>query len=196
MQCPKCQSENFETDTPCPQCGFQGDAHRLSELGHLHWLLKQMADWENLDLDAVSLSKLKEIYTSRLKDTRFALGLPLPAFTPEEAEKAWVELAHLETLFKKVEEWHNAGYFKKAEGPDPLKRQRAYADELRQRLEEHPRPELPQTDLDRLKMASFLLDNIDLLASRQFFKSRKEIEKIVTPIIAMMVGAVSDDESE
>ena len=156
MQCPKCRRENFETDKPCPQCGFQGDANRLDELG------------------------------SRL-----------PPFTPEEAEKAWIELAHLETLFEKVDEWRNAGYFKmEMDSLDPVKRQRAHADELRQRLEEYQRPELPQTDQEMLKTMSFLLDNIDLLASREWFKSKKEIEKAVAPITAMMLDMVSDNESE
>jgi hypothetical protein len=120
-----------------------------------------------------------------------------PSFTPEEVEKAWIELAHLETLFEKVDEWRNAGYFKKEmESLDPVRAQRAYADELRQRLEEYQRPELPQTDQDRLKMVDFLLDNVDLIASRQWFKSKKEMEKVVAPIIAMLVDAISDNESE
>jgi len=72
---------------------------------------------------------------------------------------------------------------------------RARADELRQRLEEYQRPELRQTDTDRLKMVDFLLDTIDLLASRQCFRSKTEIEKVVAPIIAMMVDAISDSES-
>jgi hypothetical protein len=152
MQCPKCQRENFETDKPCPQCGFQGDAKYI-------------------------------------KGT--------PSYTPEEAEKAWIELAHLETLFEKVDEWRNAGYFKiEMVSLDPVKRQRARADELRQRLEEYQRPELPQTDTDRLKTVDFLLDNIDLLASRQWFKSKKEIEKVVVPIMVMMLDAISGNESE
>jgi hypothetical protein len=124
------------------------------------------------------------------------LGSRLPSFTPEEAEKAWIELAHLETLFEKVDEWRNAGYFKKEmEALDPVKTQRARADELRQRLEEYQRPELRQADTDRLKMVDFLLDTIDLLASRQCFRSKTEIEKVVAPIIAMMVDAISDNES-
>jgi hypothetical protein len=156
-----------------------------------------MDEWEKFNIDAASVSKLKEIYTSHLKDTQVALGLRLPSFTPEEAEKAWIELAHLETLFEKVDEWRHAGYFKiKMKSLDPVKRQRAHADELRQRLEEYQRPELPQTDLDRLKTANFLLDIIDLLASRQWFKSKKGIEKVVAPIMAMIVDVISDNESE
>jgi hypothetical protein len=152
MQCPKCQTENFETDKPCPQCGFQGDANRLDGLR---------------------------------------------SFTPEEAEKAWIELAHLEMLFEKVDEWRNAGYFKKEmKSLDHVRMQRARADELRQRLEEYQPPELPQTDQDKLKTVNFLLDNIDLLASRQWFKSKKEIEKVVAPIIVMMADAISGNESE
>ena len=156
MQCPKCQTENFETDKPCSQCGFEGDANRLDELG----------------------------------------SRP-PSFTPEEAEKAWIELAHLEMLFEKVDEWRSAGYFKKEmKSLDPVRMQRARADELRQRLEEYQHPELLQTEQDKLKMVNFLLDNIDLLASRQWFKSKKEIEKAVTPIIVMLADAISDNESE
>lgn len=168
MQCPKCQRENFEIDKPCPQCGFQGDANRSDEPGLLN-----------------------------PKDTQAASGLNLPSFTLEEAEKAWIELAHLEMLFQKVEEWRNAGYFKKEmESLDPVRGQRAHADELRQRLEGYPRPELPQTDRDLLKTVNFLLDNIDLLASRQWFKSKKEIEKVVAPITAMMMDAISGNEPE
>jgi hypothetical protein len=151
MQCPKCQRENFETNKPCPQCGFQGDANRPDE---------------------------PEVC--------------LPPFTPEEAEKAWIELAYLETLFEKVEEWQNAGYFI-TEARDPVQTQRARADELRQRLEEYRRPELPQTGQDQLKMLNFLLDNVDLIASRQYFKSKKEMEKVVRPIMAMVIEAILDN---
>jgi hypothetical protein len=120
-----------------------------------------------------------------------------PSFTPEEAEKAWIELAHLEMLFEKVDEWRDAGYFiVEMESRDPVQAQRARADELRHRLEEYQRPELSQTDNDRLKMVEFLLDNIDLLASRQWFKSKKEVEKVVAPILMMMLDAISGDESE
>ena len=167
MQCPKCQREDFETDKPCPQCGFLGDANRLDELGH------------------------------HLKDTQVALGSRRPPFTSEEAEKAWIELARLETLLKKVDEWRNAGYFiREMEALDPVKAQRAHADQLRQRLEEYQRPVLPQTDQDRLRTVSFLLDIIDLFASRQWFKSKKVIEKVIAPIMAMMVDAISGNQSE
>jgi hypothetical protein len=118
-------------------------------------------------------------------------GSPLPAFTPEEAEKAWVELAQLEMLFEKVDEWRNAGYFKKEmEALDPIVRQRVHADELRQRLGEYPPPVITQTNQDRLKTVSFLLDNIDLIASRQWFKSKQEIEKVVMPVMAAMVEII------
>jgi hypothetical protein len=118
-------------------------------------------------------------------------------FTPEEAEKAWLELAYLETLFKKVDEWRDAGYFKKEmELLDPVRTQRARADELCQRLEGYECPELPQSDLDRLKLVDFLLDNIDLLASRQWFKSKREMEKVIAPIKALLVDIISGNEPE
>lgn len=197
MKCPKCQEEKFATDKPCPQCGFQGDADRLEELGYLLWLLKQVDTWGELGIDAEPVSRLKRIHTSRLKDTQFALGLRLPSFTPAEAEQAWVELTHLEALFEKVDEWRNAGYFKAdMEAQDPVKTQRSHADELRQRLEEYQRPEMPQTDQSLLKLTGFLLDNIDLLASRQWFKSKAEIEKAIAPIMAMMINMVSSDKPE
>jgi hypothetical protein len=197
MQCPKCQKEDFEKDKPCPQCGFQGDSNMLDELGHLQWLLSQMDEWEKFNIDTATVSNLKKIFTAQRKDILVALGLRLPSFTPEEAKKAWVELTHLETLFEKVDEWRDAGYFnEEMKSLDPVKRQRALADELRQRLEEYPRIELPQTDQDRLITVNFLLDNIDLLASRQWFKSKKEIEMVIAPIMTMMVDVISEDESE
>jgi hypothetical protein len=200
MQCPKCQRENFEIEKPCAYCGFQGDSNRLAELGYLQRLLNEMNEWETLDIDAASLFKLKEFYTSHLKDMQVLLGLRQPSFTSEEvetAEKVWIELAHLETLFEKVEEWRGGGYFKmEMDGQDPVKMQRAHADALRQRLEGHQRLELSQTDQDRLKTVSFLLDQIDLLASRGWFKSKREIEKAVAPIMAVMIDVMSEDQGE
>ena len=197
MQCPKCERENFESDKPCPQCGFQGDMNKLDELGHLQWLLSQMDGWGELDIDPATISKLKKMHTAHLKDTQVALGLRLPSYKPEEVGKAWIELFHLETLFEKVEEWRIAGCFNPEMGSsDPVKAQRAVADELRKRLEEYQRPTHPQTDPGRLKTVSFLLDHIDLLASRGWFKSKNAIEKVVAPLMAMMVNIVSDNESE
>ncbi|MFN8413769.1 MAG: hypothetical protein U0Z26_15415 [Anaerolineales bacterium] len=195
MQCPKCKQEDFETNQACPQCGFQAEASQLEELYHLEWLVSQMKEWDSTKEKEGSVSKLKETYTSRLKETQVSLGLRLPSFTSEEAESAWVELANLEILFEKVEEWRSAGYFKaEMEALDPVKTQRAYAEELSQRLEEYQRPEFLQTDQNRLKTASFLLDQIDLLASRQWFK-KKELEHVVAPITALMLELMEKDES-
>jgi hypothetical protein len=197
MQCPKCQREKFEIEKPCAGCGFRGNGKRLEELSHLEWLLGQMEEWETFDLEPASVSKLREIHTSRLRDTQVELGLRLPAFTPEKVERAWAELAHLEALFEKVEEWRTAGYFNLEMGSaDPVRSQRAHADALRQRLEDYPRPSSPQTGPDQLKTVSFLLDQIDLLASRQWFKSKKEIEKAIAPIMAVMLEVMSDHDVE
>jgi hypothetical protein len=155
MQCPMCQNDYFEPGSPCPQCGFKGDANSLDEHG--------------------------------LRQT---------TLTPEEAEKVQIELANLETLFEKVEEWRKAGYFKPdKESLDPVKTQRTRADELRRQLEEYQGPKLLQTDPDRLNTVSFLLDNIDLLASREWFK-KKAIAKAVAPIMEIMMDVFSDDEFE
>ena len=197
MQCPKCLRDQFELEKPCPKCGFQIDPGRLVELGHLQWLLGQMTEWGEINIDAAPVSRLKEVYTSRLRDMQVAMGLRLPSFTVEEAANAWVELAHLELLFEKVEEWRAAGYFNEEMGSqDPVRTQRARADELRQRLDEYPRPEFPQKDKDRLKTVSFLLDHIDLLASREWFKSKKEIEKAIAPLMAVMLEVMADNQPE
>jgi len=92
-------------------------------------------------------SLMEEIPPSIPMDTRGALESHLPPFTAEEAEKAWNELTRLETLFEKVDQWREAGYFKKEmEALDPMRAQRAYAEELRQRLDGVPRPESTRTD--------------------------------------------------
>jgi hypothetical protein len=197
MQCPKCQSENFEIGKSCPRCGFQGNPNSLEEVGLFQLQLNQMDEWETFNIDTVPVPLLKEIHTSQRLDVQVALEPRQTSFTLEEAKKAWVELAHLETLFEKVDEWRNAGYFiPEMESLDPVRKQRAHADELRQRLEGYPRPELYQTVQDKLKMVDFLLDSIDLLASRQWFKSKKEIEKVVMPVMAMMLDAISDSLSK
>jgi hypothetical protein len=196
MQCPKCHREKFEAEKPCAGCGFRGNARQLEELGHLQWLLSQMKEWESFDIEPSAVSKLREIHRSRLRDTQVELGLRLPAFTPEKVEKAWVELSHLETLFEKVEEWRNAGYFNPEMGDgDPVRMQRALAEELRQRLDEYQRPAMPQRDPDRLKTVSFLMDQIDLLSARGWFKSKREIEQVVAPLMAVMLEVMSDEGS-
>ncbi|MBI5950849.1 MAG: hypothetical protein HY865_04270 [Chloroflexi bacterium] len=183
MRCPKCQSGNFETNKPCPQCGFQGEAARLEELGHLQWLLNQMEGWTELNVEATSLFNLKKIYSTRLKTALIDLGLRPRSFTPFEAEHAWVKLVHLEALFEKVTEWSNAGYFV-LDLRDPVVTQRAHAEELRQRLEDYQRPDLLQTDQTRLDTLNFLLDNIDILKSRRWFKSKVEADQAAAPLKA------------
>ena len=177
MQCPKCQSGNFGTNKPCPQCGFQGEAAMLDKLSHLQWLLKEMDGWEKFGVEADSISNLKTVYAARLKETQIELGLRLRPFTPEEAEQAWDNLARLEVLFSKVDEWRKAGYFI-SDARDPVKTQRAHADELRQRLEEYQRPEFPPTDQTRLITVNFLLDAIEFLNSTHWFKLNTEKENI------------------
>jgi hypothetical protein len=197
MQCPKCHREKFEVEKPCASCGFRGNVNQLDELGHLQWLLSQMEAWEAFEIDPSTVSKLREIHRSRLRELQVELGLRLPAFTPEKVEKAWMELAHLETLFDKVEEWRDAGYFNPEMGDgDPVRMQRALAEELRQRLDAYQRPALPQRDPDRLKTVSFLMDQIDLLSARGWFKSKKEIEKVVAPLMAVMLDVMSDQQGE
>lgn len=183
MFCPKCQSGNFETNKPCPNCGFQGDEARLTKLDHFQWLLSEMDGWKQLNVGAGFISLLKEHYSARLKEEQITLGLRLRSFTPKEAEKAGPELADLEILFNKVDQWRDAGYFI-LDARDPVKTQRAHAEELRQRLEGHQNPNLLQTDQARLKTINFLLDNIELLNSKQWFKSNNEREKAATPLKA------------
>jgi hypothetical protein len=200
MQCPKCERENFDRGKPCAGCGFRGDESKLEELAHLQWLVAQIDRWEALDIDASAVTKLREVYNAYLKDMEVAMGLRPPSFAFDEVEKvqnAWAELAHLEELFDKVEAWRAAGYFKiEMDGQDPVRMQRAHAETLRKRLEEHPRPAPKQTDPDRLKTVSFLLDQIDLLASRGWFKSKREIEKAVKPIMTVMIDVMSNSDDE
>lgn len=183
MFCPKCQRGNFEANKPCPHCGFQGDEARLHELDRLRWLLNEMKGWKKLNVGAEFISRLKEHYTARLKEEQIILGLRLRSFTPEEAEKTWPNLEHLEALLEKVVEWRNSGYFI-SDARDPVKTQRAHAEELRQRLEGHRHPSSPQTDNTRLDALNFLLDNIDFLDSKQWFKSQNEKEKAAAPLTA------------
>ena len=115
MQCPSCRSENFEISKPCPQCGYRGKANAPVGLRPL----------------------LEDIPPSIPIRTRG----PAPSLTADEADGAWVELARLEILFEKVEQWRAAGYFKKEmQALDPVRAQRAYAEELRQRLDGVPAP--------------------------------------------------------
>lgn len=122
-------------------------------------------------------------------------GLGEDSLTSEELQKAWTELAHLEILFEMVEVWRKEGYFsQEMASQDPVRAQRARADILRKKLEKYPPPKSPQSEADRLRLMNFLMDNVDLIASRGWFKSKKEIEKVVSPILSMMMDAISGDD--
>ncbi len=183
MRCPKCQRENFETNKSCPNCGFQGNAARLEELGHLQWLLKELNDWGKFDTAVGSIANLKEFYSDRLKQAEIELGLRSQPFTAKEADKFWPVLARLELLFDKVDEWNKADYLILSMH-DPLQTQRAHAQDLIQRLEGYLRPNIGQTDHTRLDTLNFLLDNIDLLGSKQWFRSKDAREKAAAPLRA------------
>jgi hypothetical protein len=160
---------------PCPQCGYQG----------------------NVNASAGLRSLLEDIPPSIPIRARGALGSPPPSFTAEETEGAWAELTRLEMLLEKVDLWRAAGYFKREmEALDPVSMQRAYAEELRQRLDGVPRPGSPRTDQDQLKTLGFLMDKADLIASRGWFKSKKAIEKAVVPILAMMLDVIAGNATE
>ena len=175
MQCPSCQAENFELNKPCPQCGYRGNVNAFGGLRSL----------------------LDDIPPSIPIRTRGTLGPHPPSFTADEVEGAWAELIRLETLFEKVDQWRAAGYFKREmEALDPVSAQRAYAEELRRRLDGVPRPESPETDQDQLRTLGFLMDKVDLIASRGWFKSKKAIEKAVVPIFAMMLDVISGNAPE
>jgi hypothetical protein len=181
MRCPKCEWENFETNRLCARCGFQGNAARLEELGHLQWMLKELNEWEKFDTAVGLISNLKEFYSDRLKQTQIDLGLRSQPFTALEAAKSWPALTRLELLFDKVDEWSKAGYLISSVH-DPLQTQRAHAQDLLQRLEGHPRPNVLETDHARLDVINFLLDNIDLLHSKQWFRSKDAREMAAAPL--------------
>jgi len=82
MRCPKCDREDLRLPSPCPNCGFAGDAAQVEELAHIAFLLGELPGWT--DLSPQAAERLRARYLRRRNELETALDLRPP---PEPIEE-------------------------------------------------------------------------------------------------------------
>ncbi|MFZ6031253.1 MAG: hypothetical protein ACOYYS_26385 [Chloroflexota bacterium] len=100
MKCPKCHSWQFETGTPCPSCGFQGDASLIEQLGHLDFLLGEIGGWVAVPIK--QRSDLHEQYTRQRREIERKLGILPPVLNAAEAQAAQLKLKQVRYVLKSI----------------------------------------------------------------------------------------------
>ena len=123
--------------------------------------------------------RLQKHYQSRQQEVKSKLGLRYVRFTPEEAEKAWMELHHYEILFEQIEKWLKAGLLKSGFLPG----YHARLLELQACLEGYSRPLIEATPSTRLDEIAFLSTAIHSLIQRDEFASIEAGRKVITPLL-------------
>lgn len=179
MDCPRCRHPEFIADGICSRCGFEGEAGHLDELARLDWLLSEMDGWVEQGVLPEFPEELRQHYLSRRQETLSALGLMHPPFTAEEAEGAWTELRHHETLFGQIEEWRKAGWLKSGLLPSYYARLL----ELYNRLAGHSQPPKDDSPTARIEEINFLVNAANRLIQRDDFVSIEARGKALTPLL-------------
>ncbi len=169
MHCPKCQQPGYSPDHPCPKCKFSGDAALIEELTHLSWVLDDLESWGKAELPAIAWLQFKEQYETRKKNLKIRLGLRLPPFTAEEAQKAWLKLIRYEILDQKLSEWLAAGDLDPEISRFLANQLHERMNGLTERLAEYSRPTAPPSDADQLKIWNYVLDVVERLSIRKGF---------------------------
>lgn len=93
MKCPRCNQEDWNPATSCPNCGFSGPAGPAEELAHIRYLLAELERWT--EIPRTVREHLQARYTRRARELEIALGLRPPPPTPEEAQELARALARL-----------------------------------------------------------------------------------------------------
>jgi hypothetical protein len=180
MHCPRCRHSKFVSDGTCPKCGFHGDDEQIEELSRLDWLLSEMDTWVERGILKNFPKRLQKHYQTRQQEVKSELGLTYVRFTPEEAEKAWMELRHHEVLFEQIGKWLDAGWIKSGLLPAHYARLL----ELQARLEGYARPKVKSSPASRLEEIAFLEGAIQRLILRDDFVSVETRGKALSHLLA------------
>ncbi|MBU1662336.1 MAG: hypothetical protein KKD28_12790 [Chloroflexi bacterium] len=161
MNCPKCNHSGYSPAEPCAHCQFSGDLVLIEELLHIEWVLSEIHTWGDFDVQAANRQHLLDKYTARRREIEVAVGLRLPAFTEEEARRAWPLLDRLAVLRGQMAQWRADGLLNSGNAQPIEDQLRGQTDELIERLEDRPRDEIPRTDALRLELVDFILESVD-----------------------------------
>lgn len=159
MRCPKCHRAGYVLTEACPACGFHGDAALVEELSHIHFLLEELAKWEQVRL--WSKEVLRQEYRARQRQIEVALGLREPPLDAADARAARREIAQLSTLLEVLPSWVGRGWLTRERGAAWAKKIRAEIKRLNERLIDAP--PVPRVHLTTLAKVRFLAETLDEL---------------------------------
>ncbi len=153
MNCPKCDSPEFDPTVACPNCQFQGDSAQLVNLDHLNWLLAEMKNWDA----TMRVGAVTQKYQSQKERLEVDLGLRLPPFSQSEAETAWVELFQREALQTQLQAWQSDDWLHFNSWQAFRSAQADQIQQLKDRLAHHQRPPRPQEKTFQLAVLNFMV---------------------------------------
>ena len=181
MRCVSCDQPISTLTEPCPHCDYQGAPLLVEELLHVNWLLDQLAHLTSVDLD--SRRFLSKMYAQRQRELEIELGLRLPPFTDEQARQAWPDVLHHQALLQRMGVWRALELVKPAIAQAMVDETTEQVDEWLDRLQGRTPPRYPQTDVERLALANFLLQAVDQLIQQNGLVSPGAEAQVRSPLL-------------
>jgi hypothetical protein len=163
LKCPRCGDEKLVPPDPCPNCSFSGPPVQIEELGHVRYLLKELAGWQ--DLGQTARDRLRARYLRRQRQLEIELGLRPPPLSPEEARDAAKEILRLQQLVRLLNQWHVQDWIEPGAADDLATRTHERISEVRARLAEPdtPRDTIAIRPSERVALLRSLRDEADRL---------------------------------
>jgi len=164
LKCPRCGHEELIPSAPCPECGFSGPPSAVEELGHIRYLLGEIAGWQELSPNF--RDRIRERYLRRQRTLEIELGLRPPPLSREEARQAAQELLRQRQLLHLLlDQWSERGWVKPEAAADLAARTRERIQELQARLAEPETPKVLAIErpTDRVALLKSLGDELGRL---------------------------------
>jgi len=144
LKCPRCGCEEFVPLDPCPDYSFSGPLSQLEELGHIQYLVKELAQWQ--ELAQTARDRLRARYLRQQRRLEVELGLRPPPLSQEEARDAVREILRLQMLLHlSIDQWRVSGWIKPDADEALATRTHERIAELRTRLSDPDTPQVPMT---------------------------------------------------
>jgi hypothetical protein len=165
LKCPRCDCEEFVPRDPCPNCSFSGPLSQIEELSHIRYLVKELAQWQ--ELAKTTRDRLRARYLRQQRRLEVELGLRPPPLSLEEARDAIREILRLRLLLRLItDQWRVFGWIKPEADDDLTARTHERIAELRTRLSDPDTPQVPSTAVpppERVALRKSLRDEIERL---------------------------------
>ena len=167
MRCPRCNREGFSPYGTCAECEFSGIPDRIEELGHVAYLLGELAAWREVGPD--TRERLREHYLRRRQELEIDLGLRPPPLSPEEANQIQWEIFCLGHLREEVARWQKRGWVHSGSAERLRKGAQVRAEALGKRVQDAPPPPAFAGVQEQLKLFDYLEQILNQASQRGHF---------------------------